>query len=545
MKKMAKNIGMGLVFGLLCLGMSKRAEAATKTIGVGDFEKKLISGTTAQMKILPGKNASSDNSTWKNAQKVSPVAQTLKLTKKGWYSLRVKKTSGKYSFFRVKFTKKSYTFTSNTSLKLASRDYALTMKGQTSKYVDASDGCLNSGTNVYFGSNSGRASRVWTLEKVKGKYFRLKNKGTGLYLAVDENGNGEIQSLDSSSNNFIFRAICPKGKYVFLWNKGAKAYLHCQEENIDAQGRKNNSLWKFKFKKATAPSASAKATSTTTYPTSLSSGQAFSLKGKVKAVYAMKTLKAQILNSSGQVTQEKEVTPKKCTYNLKKVDAYIKFGSLSTGNYKYRVLVEDCSGATLTAFNKGFSVGETTSTSSTTSVSATAHKISYNQSVLDAIGYQENGNSYEKKACASFAMAYSFAIVNNLTTKTCKKASDFWLSSTDVTCSWGMYNGVSPYTGSWGTTYYTGAQQVLYKAYTELKSGRPCVLHVRNNTGSGTTNHWVMLMGYQNVTDSSNLSLSNFICIDPWDGQVFTVTDKYTFYTSGGSTEWRIAYCTI
>ena len=42
-----------------------------------------------------------------------------------------------------------------------------------------------------------------------------------------------------------------------------------------------------------------------------------------------------------------------------------------------------------------------------------------------------------------------------------------------------------------------------------------------------TSQHWVTIVGYQNVTSANALTAANFVAIDPWDGAVITVGNKY------------------
>ncbi|MEG1624299.1 MAG: hypothetical protein RR300_05510 [Raoultibacter sp.] len=62
--------------------------------------------------------------------------------------------------------------------------------------------------------------------------------------------------------------------------------------------------------------------------------------------------------------------------------------------------------------------------------------------------------------------------------------------------------------------------------YGQIASGRPTVVHVAASYGE----HWVTLIGYQNATDPDNLTLANFIALDPWDGAQITASERFSLY---------------
>ncbi len=59
----------------------------------------------------------------------------------------------------------------------------------------------------------------------------------------------------------------------------------------------------------------------------------------------------------------------------------------------------------------------------------------------------------------------------------------------------------------------------VYKAiYEQIKAGKPVVIRVGYLKGRSSGTHYVTVVGYTNVTSTSNLSASNFIIIDPLVG---------------------------
>lgn len=78
-----------------------------------------------------------------------------------------------------------------------------------------------------------------------------------------------------------------------------------------------------------------------TYPTELEKGQGFAIRGKVKSNKKIKKVKIQIIDSEGKVVLKAGKKPKRKSYNLKKLDYKVRFGTLPAGTYKYRVTATD------------------------------------------------------------------------------------------------------------------------------------------------------------------------------------------------------------
>ena len=47
-----------------------------------------------------------------------------------------------------------------------------------------------------------------------------------------------------------------------------------------------------------------------------------------------------------------------------------------------------------------------------------------------------------------------------------------------------------------------------------------------------TAQHWIAIVGCKKAVLPANLSVSDYVAIDPWDGKVITVSDKYKVKTT-------------
>lgn len=140
--------------------------------------------------------------------------------------------------------------------------------------------------------------------------------------------------------------------------------------------------------------------------------------------------------------------------------------------------------------------------------------IAYDQAAIAAIGSQaQSGHTI---CCPSYSCAYADAVLDG----TVRDHSYYTCSC----CTWNDWGGG----GSWNRNVGSD-EQVLREAYDQIRAGRPVVTHVSWSGGE----HWLALIGYENVTDPDHLTLANFIALDPWDGAQLNAGSKYALYGDG------------
>lgn len=150
----------------------------------------------------------------------------------------------------------------------------------------------------------------------------------------------------------------------------------------------------------------------------------------------------------------------------------------------------------------------------TDAVSQVNKVLPVNWDLIGQVGNQaRSGHSI---CCPGFACAYGDVIIDG----TVNSHAYYGCGN----CIWRDWGGGNSAYRSVGTS-----QQLLREAYEQIKQGRPTVLHVRASYGQ----HWICVFGYQNVSDPDDLSLSNFVALDPWDSSQLTVSDRFSLYGDG------------
>ena len=122
-------------------------------------------------------------------------------------------------------------------------------------------------------------------------------------------------------------------------------------------------------------------------PKYLVKGKTFSVFGNIVSNYAITSVKISILDSKGQTAKDSsfEASPKAKYFYISSGDSKMNFSKLNVGDYTYKIVAKDSSGASAT-FSYGFSVilddlqipDDPITYTSQTSTSQTTKKISYN-----------------------------------------------------------------------------------------------------------------------------------------------------------------------
>lgn len=209
-----------------------------------------------------------------------------------------------------------------------------------------------------------------------------EGSGFGVDGAINSNyklSDVTVQIIDSSGNAVISKSANP-GNWSYDLSKmdsdikfgilepGSYTY---QISATDEQ--KSLVLAKANFKVIAKPVSSASALKITsvTAPSAIYQGDGFSISGKITSNYNISDVTVSVLDDSGRPLLSASGNPSAKSYNISKLDAKIKFGTLSTGTYTFKVMAKD-SKQTSTLVNRQFEVIKKGSSSSTASTSVTS-----------------------------------------------------------------------------------------------------------------------------------------------------------------------------
>ena len=142
---------------------------------------------------------------------------------------------------------------------------------------------------------------------------------------------------------------------------------------------------------------------------------------------------------------------------------------------------------------------------------ATDHMLGYDRSLIEAIGSQQSTGHWI--CCPCFACAYGDAVIYG----TANAHEGYGCGM----CTWPGWGGGNSSFRSLGTD-----QALLREAYDSIAAGYPTVVHVAGASGE----HWICLVGYRDAEDPDNLSLDNFIALDPTDGAQIVASERYALY---------------
>ncbi|MBQ3965035.1 MAG: hypothetical protein II682_06290 [Firmicutes bacterium] len=269
------------------------------------------------------------------------------------YRVWVKDTNGTSKYLLKKaFTVKSST--SSTSTATSSSSFSITGANYPTTLIKGKSFSITGTVKSYY-----KIDRVTV-----GVYH--EDKGEWVSTAVHRvyNLGAKTYSI-SDADDYIKFGSLPVGNYTYrVWVKDVKGAS------------------KYVLKKAFTVKSSTGSTSTTTssssfsvtganYPTTLTKGSSFSIKGTIKSALKINRVTIGVYNEEtgkwvdGAVFRKYNLGVK--TYDINKADESIKFGTLGAGSYTYRVWVKDVNGTSKYVLKKPFTV-TTASSFSTTGV---------------------------------------------------------------------------------------------------------------------------------------------------------------------------------
>ncbi len=193
--------------------------------------------------------------------------------------------------------------------------------------------------------------------------FFTASVSAATYSTVKKGSKGEdVKTLQTMLNKVDKAGLTVDGIFGSGTEKAVKNFQKANSLTVD--GIVGSKTWAALEKKYDAATGSLKIGSGKYNPGTLVKGKSYSISGNITSDYKITSVTVGIYKSSGTATaQVKTVKPNAKSYNISKVDSYIKFGSISTGTYDFIVKATDASGVTKTLVKNRFNVTAASSSS--------------------------------------------------------------------------------------------------------------------------------------------------------------------------------------
>ncbi len=254
-----------------------------------------------------------------------------------------------------------------------------------------------------YNSRFGLSDSAYTKAVDRGKGSYRTSGGRSQNFKTDSGGYGLCQWTSSGRKSNLLKRALSQGKSIgdinmqlgFLDtelqgyksvyttlkgvpNNAAGAYIAAAEFCLafeipantvnTAASRARNCLSNY-WKTYSGSSASATGTSFVSlcgysYPLAIKKGKGIDITGYAVSNYRITSVTGKIINSSGKAVYSKTLKPGTTAYKLSHLDGAMKFGSLGTGTYTYKITAKDSHGKFVTASHK-FKVSTSGSTSKT------------------------------------------------------------------------------------------------------------------------------------------------------------------------------------
>lgn len=221
--------------------------------------------------------------------------------------------------------------------------------------------------------------------------------------------------------------------------------------------------------------------------------------------------------NGSKVVKSRNTTKSEIKWMQSALNYCIKYKGLSASYLDVDGSFGPASKKTTTAFQKKYglsqdgSFGPSTISKMKNVLSSNSNKTTSSKTLSINWTYmKKTGKQSVSGPCFCYALAYCRNILDN--------SQHYWTQySEGYLSSKGRYSySANPSKAGYSKKSSTSSQ-VVYKAiYDKINSGKPVVINVKGGRSTGC--HYVAVVGYTNVRNTSNLSASNFLIIDSAGG---------------------------
>lgn len=180
--------------------------------------------------------------------------------------------------------------------------------------------------------------------------FLITSVSAGIYDSAG-NATAYLKTAAPMVGSFDISALCNDFAFNTLAEGSYKLVISATDESGKTRTLVDNSF------KVLPPESTLAIGAGTYSPVALAQGKSYSISGNITSNYLITTVVAGVLNEDLSVTdQVVSVSPNAYSYNISALDASIRFGALTAGNYYFVVNAQDASGIIRTLVKSSFKV---------------------------------------------------------------------------------------------------------------------------------------------------------------------------------------------
>lgn len=342
-----ENMKQGSSFDIRGI-ISSGENITSVTVGVYDTSGKQMIGQT----VAP-------NSTSYNLQNIDTSIKFSALTP-GAYRYKVVAVSASGTSTLI-----NQIFMVTSSNRTISDGIYLIASGQNQGYTLSVDHNRNtSGTNILLWAKANIPHRQFQFIYQGDGYYTIKNIGSGQYLSVTGQSAKSGANVEQASSAALWQVLPDGTGGYYIVPKCSTTSCLDLYSGI-AQNGKNIEIWKYNLlgsqrwyligQNSQLNQTARASISGQTIPGNMQQGSSFSIRGTVSSSEKITSVTVGAYDTNGRMKIGKTAQTNANAYNLKNLDTSIKFGSLPTGAYRYKVTVTTASG-TYTLLNRIFMV---------------------------------------------------------------------------------------------------------------------------------------------------------------------------------------------
>ena len=248
-----------------------------------------------------------------------------------------------------------------SSRTVADGTYYIESMKNTGYGLNVSGSSNASGGNIVLGAKSSSNYMKFILTYQDNGYYKIKNVGSGKYLGVTGQKSASGTNVEQSASGTRWQVI-PDGKGSYYLVPECSSTAAVDLTNGTVAGGTNIRIWNYNLTEgqrwkleSTSTSTAAPTISGQTKPSTMKAGKSFDIRGTITSGQTLTEVTVGVYDTSGIMKIGKTVKPNAKSYDLRNVDTSIKFGSLSTGGYRYKVTAKTGAGTT-TLVNSTFMV---------------------------------------------------------------------------------------------------------------------------------------------------------------------------------------------